>query len=345
MGGAGRHGTRRLEYSRGRSRGCLRAARCATAVFQCLLTSGATAAGVVTGESGYSLRFRGVSALYGAEALERFRCAHVAVIGVGGVGSWAAEAIARTGFGTVTLVDLDEVCISNTNRQLHSLQSTVGQSKVDVLSQRCREINPEIDCRAVKDWVTPANVKTFLSSAAPEFSVVIDCIDGPDDKAAIIDACVRMDVPIVTVGATGGRLDPTAVRVVDVSFVHGDPLLQKVRRLLRSTYCYPAEVKGPAYRKSVWGLMAVSSTENLIPRNRRSEDMVPSSCDTFGTATHLTGTFGFAAASVAAGFLADEKTASGNFYEELRQRIGPEGARHAAAQAYVQKSERSEQLR
>lgn len=303
--------------------GLKQGSRLKRAVWPWLLAHAALASGVV-GESPYALRFRGVSALYGSDALERFRSSHVAVIGMGGVGSWAAEAIARTGFGTITLVDLDEVCISNTNRQLHSLESTIGQPKVEVIERRCREINPECDVRAVACWVTAANVDEFLASASPAFSAVIDAVDGVGDKTALIDACVRTDVPIVTVGAAGGRTDPTAVRSLDLAFVHGDSLLQKVRRELRLSRGYPADVKGRGYRASGWGVTAISSPEVTAPRQRRGEgEALAPSCDTFGTAAHLTGTFGFAAAAVVASCLADERGAGGEAYGDyarLRQR-------------------------
>ncbi|KAG8463601.1 hypothetical protein KFE25_003874 [Diacronema lutheri] len=270
-------------------------------------------------ESAYSLRFRGVSALYGERALESFRASHVAIVGIGGVGSWAAEAIARTGVGAITVVDLDEVCISNTNRQLHSLVSTVGHAKADVLERRIREINPECAVRADKRFITPDNVHAFLADAAPAFSAVIDAVDGVQDKAALIDACVRLDVPIVTVGAAGGKLDPTTTRAVDISRVHGDSLMQSVRRLLRSEYAYPPETRGRAFRGSEWGIIAVSSPE-LAPR--RSKAPTAPSCDQFGTATHVTGTLGFAAAAVVAGVLADGDASEGGHYRELRERIG-----------------------
>ena len=124
--------------------------------------------------SDYQLRFAGIGRLYGAAALEAFGNAHVCVVGIGGVGSWVAEALARSGIGTLTLIDLDDVCISNTNRQIHALKSTVGQDKVAVMAARIRDINPDCVVHQVEDFVAADNLFTLMK---PEFSYVVDCID------------------------------------------------------------------------------------------------------------------------------------------------------------------------
>ncbi|KAJ1629074.1 hypothetical protein T492DRAFT_594131 [Pavlovales sp. CCMP2436] len=280
------------------------------------------------GESAYSLRFKGIGVLYGPSALERFRTSHVAVIGLGGVGSWAAEALARSGIGTITLVDLDEVCISNTNRQLHSLVSTVGLSKCEVLQRRIREINPECDVRAMAGWVTPSNVDEFVRGAEPKFSAIIDAVDGVADKVAICSKCVELGVFLVTTGGAGGKRDATAVCTRDVCFVSQDPLLQSVRRMLRSNEFFPPEVKGPKARNSAWGLQAVSSLE---PPVKRVAGWGAESCDTFGTSTFVTGTYGFAAAEAVASALAMEPLPEGSRYAPLRQRISLERERPSRA--------------
>eukprot|EP00302_Diacronema_sp_CCMP2436_P037776 CAMPEP_0180049076 /NCGR_PEP_ID=MMETSP0984-20121128/38632_1 /TAXON_ID=483367 /ORGANISM="non described non described, Strain CCMP 2436" /LENGTH=265 /DNA_ID=CAMNT_0021978023 /DNA_START=37 /DNA_END=830 /DNA_ORIENTATION=+ len=250
------------------------------------------------GESAYSLRFKGIGVLYGPSALERFRTSHVAVIGLGGVGSWAAEALARSGIGTITLVDLDEV-----------------------LQRRIREINPECDVRAMAGWVTPSNVDEFVRGAEPKFSAIIDAVDGVADKVAICSKCVELGVFLVTTGGAGGKRDATAVCTRDVCFVSQDPLLQSVRRMLRSNEFFPPEVKGPKARNSAWGLQAVSSLE---PPVKRVAGWGAESCDTFGTSTFVTGTYGFAAAEAVASALAMEPLPEGSRYAPLRQRISLE---------------------
>jgi tRNA A37 threonylcarbamoyladenosine dehydratase len=313
-----------------RARRSLRLALCALALAH--LATGCAPPPAAVGESAYDLRFRGVSALYGKRALERFRASHVAVIGVGGVGSWAAEAIARTGFGAITLVDLDDVCISNTNRQLHSLDSTIGQLKVEVLAQRIAQINPECHVRALGQWLTAEDAPRFVRASEPAYDVVVDAIDGVVDKCALIRACVESGTPVVTTGGAGGKRDPTKVRATDLALVSHDPLLQKVRRALRTRHGWPEEQRGCKPAAGAWGVMAVSSVEPAV-RGTRSGSAA-ASCDVFGTVTHLTGTFGFVAAAVAADILAAEARggggASGGHYGQLRERIAASPLRTAA---------------
>ena len=178
-------------------------------------------------------RFGGVARVYGEAAASRFATAHVCVIGVGGVGSWAVEALARSGVGALTLVDLDNVAESNINRQLPALESTLGRAKVDVLRDRVAEINPECQVITVEDFVTPGNVAERVT---PEYHQVVDCIDNYRAKAALIAHCRRNRIPLVTVGAAGGQVDPTRVRVTDLARSAQDPLLARVRRLLRQEY-------------------------------------------------------------------------------------------------------------
>ena len=142
----------------------------------------------------YRLRFDGVARALGADAAARLRAAHVCVVGLGGVGSWAVEALARSGVGALTLVDLDEVCVSNTNRQLHALRDSVGRPKADVLAERVAAINPACAVRVVADFVTAANADALVgvgADASPPYDVVLDAVDGFDEKAAIVAAAAR----------------------------------------------------------------------------------------------------------------------------------------------------------
>ncbi len=204
--------------------------------------------------SEYLQRFAGIGRLYGIKALDAFAAAHVCVIGIGGVGSWAAEALARSGIGQITLIDLDDVCISNTNRQLHAMQSTIGQDKVAVMAARIRDINPDCVVSQVEDFVTTDNLAQLLTT---EFSYVVDCIDSVKAKTALIAHCKRQKIPLVTIGGAGGQLDPTQIQLADLSQTVYDPLLAKVRNNLRRDYNYS---RNPKRR---FGIDAVFSTEQL----------------------------------------------------------------------------------
>lgn len=156
-------------------------------------------------------RFGGTARLYGEKALQCFAEAHVCVVGIGGVGSPAA-ALARTGIGAITLIDMDDVCVTNTNRQIHALSGNVGLAKAEVMAERIRLINPECRVTVVDDFVTPENVAEYLGVG---FSYVIDAIDSVRPKAALIARCRRYKVPLVTTGGAGGQIDPTQIRVAD----------------------------------------------------------------------------------------------------------------------------------
>lgn len=245
----------------------------------------------------YSYRFGGIARLYGASALARFQSSHVAVIGIGGVGSWAAEALARSGIGTITLFDLDDICVSNTNRQVHALSSTVGQLKVDVMAARLREISPQIQVNACATFITPANLTTHL---VPEFDYVFDATDSVKAKTAMIAYCRRHKIPIITSGGAGGQTDPTQIALADLSRTTQDPLLAKIRNNLRRLHGFSRNPK----RK--FSVDAVYSTENLVYDQgdgtvcqSRPDKAGPVKLDCasgFGAATHVTACFGMAAA-------------------------------------------------
>src|SRR5690242_9578624 len=178
----------------------------------------------------YRKRFSGVARLFGAEAMERLRRAHVCVIGLGGVGSWTVEALARSGIGELTLVDLDDVCISNVNRQLHALDGELGKPKVEVLTYRVRAINPLCEVHPVRGFFLKSNAAELLQA---RYDYVLDAIDSPSRKAVLIASCRERGLPVLTTGAAGGRQDPTAIEIVDLAFSSHDRLLQEVRRKLR----------------------------------------------------------------------------------------------------------------
>ncbi|HLD65501.1 MAG TPA: tRNA cyclic N6-threonylcarbamoyladenosine(37) synthase TcdA [Pseudomonas sp.] len=178
-------------------------------------------------------RFGGVARLYGQDGAARLAAAHVAVVGIGGVGSWVAEALARSGVGELSLFDLDEICVTNTNRQLHALQGTIGKSKVAVMAERIRAINPACVVHAVEEFVTR---ETMADCITPELDCVVDCIDSVAAKAALISWCKRRKIALVTTGGAGGQLDPTRVQVADLNKAFNDPLISSVRSNLRRDY-------------------------------------------------------------------------------------------------------------
>jgi tRNA A37 threonylcarbamoyladenosine dehydratase len=199
-------------------------------------------------------RFGGITRLYGKDALERLAASHVAIVGIGGVGSWAAEALARSGVGRISLFDLDDVCISNTNRQIHALEGQVGRAKVDVMAERIRAINPACAVHSVADFVTRETMADYIT---PDMDLVLDCIDSVASKAALISWCKRRKINIITTGGAGGQIDPTQIQVVDLNRTYNDPLASRVRSLLRRDYGFS---RNPSRHYSV---PCVFSTEQL----------------------------------------------------------------------------------
>src|SRR5690554_2859042 len=181
-------------------------------------------------------RFGGLERLYGTGAAERLRRAHVVVAGIGGVGSWSVEALARCGVGRITLIDLDHVAESNVNRQIHALDSTLGQAKVTAMGLRIHDINPECDWHAIDDFVSPENVATIIPADA---DVVIDCTDQAAAKIALILEARRRGQALVVCGGAGGKSSPLALRSGDLSQAVNDALLSKLRNTLRRQHGFP----------------------------------------------------------------------------------------------------------
>jgi len=184
-------------------------------------------------------RFGGVARLYGPELRERFRNATVVVAGLGGVGSWAAEALARTGVGHLVLVDFDHIAESNTNRQLHALEGQYGKAKVDAMSQRVLQINPEITLTSYDQFLEPENLDRLI----PENALVLDATDSVQTKIALSVWAVKNNRALVMCGAAGGKSDPTSVRCDDLSRTEQDALLAKVRQGLRQDHGFSRNLK------------------------------------------------------------------------------------------------------
>ena len=240
-------------------------------------------------------RFGGVRRLYGDEAFKRIQRARVCVVGIGGVGSWVAEALARSAVGHITLIDLDMIAESNVNRQIHALDGEFGKAKTDAMAGRIREINPACHVETIEDFVSPENLGTMLDRG---FDYVVDAIDQVRTKAAMIAWCLQKATPIVTAGGAGGQLDPSRIEIADLSRTVQDPLLSKVRSRLRKEYGFPRE------QKRKFGVPAVFSSEHLrYPETGAACDLPLSAaglnCAGYGSSVCVTATFGLFAASVA----------------------------------------------
>ena len=203
----------------------------------------------------FERRFGGIARLYGSAGLQKFKAAHVCVVGVGGVGSWVAEALARNAIGTITLIDLDNVAESNINRQIQALSNTLGQAKVTALAERIAQINPFCRVIQVEDFVAPENLDVFIKQ--PQFDYVIDAIDSVKAKTALIAFCKEQAIPIITIGGAGGQTDPSKIEIRDLSRTEQEPLLSLVRKRLRQNHGFS---RGS---KNKFGIDAVFSMEPL----------------------------------------------------------------------------------
>lgn len=233
------------------------------------------------------LRFGGLARLYGASGLQRLLQAGVCVVGIGGVGSWAVESLARSAIGRLTLVDLDDVCVSNVNRQLHALEGAIGRPKVEVMAERIRAIHPTCQVRTISSFFTESTAETILES---RFDFVLDAIDQAANKALLIARCRQKEIPIVSVGGAGGRRDPVAIKVADLAQTTHDALLRQVRQKLRDEHGFSR------HAKTLFGVPCVFSTElAAAPAEGCAGRMT---CDNgYGTASFVTGAFGLVAAS------------------------------------------------
>ena len=249
-------------------------------------------------DKGLRERFGGIDRLYGSGALARFAGCHVTVVGIGGVGSWAVEALARSGIGKLTLVDADDLCVSNTNRQLPALQGQYGRSKVAAMGERLHAINPGIALDLRQQFLTPANLGELLDAPG---DLVLDACDSFRSKLEAIAYCRRRKQPIVTVGSAGGRSDVTQIRVRDLSRTEHDAMLSLIRRKLRGEFNFPKN------HDRYFGVPAVYSLENvrypqadgsvcgIRPQLGKDEALKLDCGAGLGAATHVTGAFAFAA--------------------------------------------------
>ena len=258
-----------------------------------------------TAQKAKDRRFLGIARLYGEAGAARLAAARVAVIGLGGVGSWTAEALARTGIGSLTLLDLDDICESNINRQIHALDATVGRTKAGVMRERVAAISPGCTVDGREAFFTRANGAAFLDEG---FDAVVDAIDSVPHKAFLVAECRRRGIPVVCAGGAGGRRHPEEVRVDDLGRAHNDPLLARLRKVLRREYGFPKA------ERARFRVACVFSPELATdPRRMQSTcgnggadgGSLRLDCATgYGAAAFVTGTFGFLAAAWVANRLA-----------------------------------------
>lgn len=246
----------------------------------------------------FDRRFGGIARLYGNAALARFRAAHVCVVGVGGVGSWVVEALARSAIGHITMIDLDNLAESNINRQIHALTDTLGQAKVTALAERIAQINPYCVVTEIEDFLTADNLDEMIGSR--HYDYIIDAIDNVRAKTALIAYCRKHQLKLVTIGGAGGQVDPTRIAILDLCRTEQEPLLAKVRKRLRAEHGFPRGTKNK------FGIDAVFSTEPLrLPESEEAcavdgdeqAGITGLNCAGFGSAMVVTASFGLVAAA------------------------------------------------
>lgn len=261
-------------------------------------------------------RFAGVARLYGESGLKAFEKAHVLVAGLGGVGSWAVEALARSGIGELTLMDFDHIAVSNVNRQLHAIEDNFGKSKSEAMAERVKQINPQIKLNIIDEFLTPDNLDAHLrKNAENPYFAVLDATDDVKMKIALAAYCEGRDelgrarvakqkelhkeqevtkqndkkaltIPLIICGGAGGKIDPSRIKAADLAKTTQDPVLSKIRYSLRKEYGFSSDPKKKL------GVIAIYSDE---PRQGVASGGL--SCAGYGSAVTVTATFGFVAAA------------------------------------------------
>ena len=231
------------------------------------------------------MRFERTERLYGEEKMQVLKDTHVCICGVGGVGSWACEALARSAVGHLTLIDMDEICESNINRQIHALDSSVHQRKAPTMAQRIKEINPECEVTVIDDFLSKDNIVDYIDT---RFDYVLDAIDSIQSKAALIAHCRRNKIKVVSSGGAGGQVDPSQIQIADLSRTIQDPLASKLRNILRKEYGFTTNSK----RK--FGIDCVFSSEQQQFTQIEEDGHISR---VFGTSMMVTASFGLAAAA------------------------------------------------
>lgn len=255
-----------------------------------------------------SPRFSGIARLYGEAALEKFHNAHVCVVGIGGVGSWCVESLARSGIGQITMIDLDEICVTNINRQLHAMDGEIGRQKTAAMASRITAINPDCQITCLETFFGVRNADEILDQ---QFDFVIDAIDHVKAKCQLLAGCHQRNIPVIACGGAGGLTDPTQIQISDLSKSYNDALLNQVRKNLRSNYGFPAGADAKRKIKAKkFGIDCVFSSESPVflqcdgsvspqrpPAGESSGGTRLNCASGFGSITHMTATVGLFATS------------------------------------------------
>lgn len=241
----------------------------------------------------YEIRFSAIGRLYGVDGLARIRAAHICVVGLGGVGSWVVEALARSGIGALTIVDMDEVCLSNVNRQIHAMDGTVGRSKASVLAKRVAQIAPECAVTSEEVFFTETSMERLL---APNYDTIIDAIDATKHKCLLIAEARKRRHRLITCGGAGGCIDPSRIKIQDLARTINDPLLLQVRKKLRRDYGFPRLSRQKFKVDCVYSdePPVFPQADGSVACEREPGTDYRLNCDAgFGSATFVTGTVGF----------------------------------------------------
>lgn len=250
----------------------------------------------------YNQRFGGIARLYGIQGLKNLLKARVLVVGLGGVGSWAAESLARSGVGAITLVDLDDICITNTNRQLPAMSGQFGKLKIDVIRERILAINPQCEVTSIEDFFTERTAEAILST---QFEYVIDAIDSLQNKCLLASMCKDKSIPLIVTGGAAGKVNPTQIQISDLGECINDSLIFRMRKRLRQEFNFP---RGDGYirsKKQKFNMMCVFSPEEpMFPTTDGGVCAFPDAdtnlkldCETgMGSVSHITSIFGLMAA-------------------------------------------------
>ncbi|MBP9680323.1 MAG: tRNA threonylcarbamoyladenosine dehydratase [Bacteriovorax sp.] len=251
----------------------------------------------------FNQRFGGIARLYGVEGLERLLKARILIVGLGGVGTWAAEALARSGVGSITLVDMDDICITNTNRQIHAMNGMIGKMKVIASRDRILAINPQCKVNAIEEFFTSKTCEQVLTTS---YDYVIDAIDSLQNKCVLAAACKEKNIPLITIGGAAGKRNPAMIKVDDLGLACNDSLLFSLRKRLRQEFSFPSGAGHTRSKKQIFHIACVYSPEEpMFPKSDGTVCAVAEGnlnlrldCTTgMGSITHITGIFGFLAAS------------------------------------------------
>lgn len=238
--------------------------------------------------------FEGIKNLYGNEGFQKIQQSHFLIIGIGGIGSWICESLIRSGATEITMVDLDDICISNTNRQVHTLHNNIGKMKVDAMKQRLLEINPNIKVHCIHNFFSESTQDSILNKP---YDFVFDAIDSLKSKCILLDQCRRRKIPVICIGGAGGKTDPTQIEIRDLKNTISDQLLFRVRRALRKKdYSFSIYANKPFQVPTVFS-KEVARKSFQEPSEQQNENG-PINCQTgFGSASFVTASMGFAAVS------------------------------------------------